>query len=146
MEPTEEGCRCPACNQYVKLYHRKITSSMAYGLILIFRENRKNDNQYIHLWNFFKSLNIPSAIMTGDIMKLRYWGLLERKNGEREDGSNRVGFYRITEKGKEFVNGNILVPKEAKVFNSKFFGFAGDKISIKQALKSKFNYEELMKV
>ena len=33
----EKGCRCPACDQHVKLYKRALSSGMARALILISR-------------------------------------------------------------------------------------------------------------
>jgi hypothetical protein len=137
----EEGTPCPCCRQLVKQYKRKLNSAMAYGLILVSRA--KADDGWVHIERYFKSLNIPSSIR-GDMSKLKFWGLLEAKEGEREDGSTRLGFYRITDKGRQFVNGQISVQERVKLFNQKFYGFDGDEITIKQALGSKFDYNELM--
>lgn len=135
---------CPCCKQSVKLYERKITSSMAYGLILLYRYFRLSPhNAYVHIENYFKELKIASSIR-GDMVKLKYWGLIERSFGIRSDGSFRNGYYRITEKGTQFVLGGFQVPRCVKLFNNKFYGFSEEMTTIKEALGDKFNYRELM--
>jgi hypothetical protein len=137
-----KGTHCPACNQSVKLYQRPLTSSMAYGLILLARENSAEDG-WIHIENYFKELNIPSSIR-GDISKLVNWKMLERFEGTREDGSNRVGVYRVTENGRRFVRGQLQVYSHILIYNNEFKGFTGNLVGIKEALGKKFNYNELM--
>lgn len=135
----QEGIECPCCRQYVKLYKRKLNSAMAYVLVMMDRA----PTGYFHVENWLKTQNTPASLR-GDFPKLHYWGLIEAKEATREDGSPRVGYYRITEKGRKFVHGLIEVPARAQLFNQKFYGYDGDPISIKQALGDKFNYEELM--
>lgn len=139
-EDMEKGTSCPCCGQFVKLYKRPLTSSMAYGLILMY----KLKLEWIHIEDYFKSLpHLPSSIR-GDVAKLKYWGLLEARMGLRPDGSKRNGYYRVTPKGKEFVEGKTVVPSHVKLYNNKFLGFDNDYVSIKQSLGKKFNYGELM--
>jgi hypothetical protein len=136
----KDGCTCPACGQFVKAYKRSITSAMAVGLILLY----KYSADFVHIENFFKSKNdLPSSIR-GDISKLCHWGLLEKKPGNREDGSTRNGYYRVTHKGELFVSGHIHVEKYAVLYNQRLLEVEGDYITIKDALGNKFNYEKLM--
>lgn len=140
----EEGINCPCCNQYVKLYKRKLNSSMAYGLIVITQKrNGINTSDWFNMEDYFKDLPVP-ATLRGDMPKLRHWGLLEKKPGHKEDGNKSVGLYRLTSAGKNFVDGLTTVSEKAKLYNQKFYGFDGDQINIKQALGNKFNYNELM--
>lgn len=141
----EHGTHCPVCTQYVKKYKRALTSSMAYALILINKNYEKNpSSEWLHVENYFKTLDIPPAIR-GDFSKLKYWGLLEYKAEKREDSSYRNGFYRITQLGRDFVRGLVNVASHIYLYNNKFYGFCEDEISIKEALKNRFNYEELVK-
>lgn len=139
----DKGQVCPCCKQFAKVYKRPMTSSMAYGLILLARVDRDEDDGWVHIENYFKSLSIPSSIR-GDITKLVNWGLLERFEGEREDGSNRVGLYRVTYKGVQFVRSEIEVYSHIIIYSNMFQGFSGEPIKIKEALGKKFNYDELM--
>ena len=141
-----EGTECPCCSQYVKMYKRTITSSMAYALILIYRYfETKPTEEYVHLTNYLNTLNIPGAVRnTGDISKLRYWGLIEEKPEQREDGSKRAGYWKITEFGRQFVRGEVGVKSHVKIYNSKSLGLVGEPIDIYQALTTKFDYKTLM--
>jgi len=143
-----EGLECPVCTQFVKIYKRKITSSMAYTLILMYRYFKKHRyEEWVHMNDYLNSIEgLPGAIRnTGDNAKLRYWGLLEEKPEVRNDGSKRAGYWRITELGKKFVEGEVTVQSHTKIFNSKTYGLIGETIGIKDALSNKFSYDELMK-
>lgn len=141
-----DGVECPCCTQFVKLYKRKITSSMAYALILIYRYFKNHpEKEYVHMNDYLNSIEgLPFAIKSGDNAKLRYWGLMEEKPEVRDDGSTRAGYWKITELGKQFVEGDTAVQSHAKVFNSKSYGLEGELITIQDALGNKFNYDELM--
>lgn len=143
-ENWEEGVECPCCKQYVKLWKRKLNSSMAHGLILISKKlNGVNTEDWFNMEDYFKELPVP-ATLRGDMPKLRHWGLLEKKDGVKEDGNKNVGLYKITNKGMLFVTGLITVPERSKLYNQKFYGHEGEFINIKTALGNKFNYGELM--
>lgn len=133
------GYRCPCCGQYVREYARKITSSMARVLIILYRNGNFD---YIHVENLLKSLN--KSHLRADFHKLRYWGLLKKKVENREDGSARNGFYQITTSGIWFVEEKITVQEKILIFNNEFKGFSGEQINIHQALGNKFSYKELM--
>lgn len=136
-----EGCECPACGQNVKLYERKITSAMAYGLILLIKSNKVG---YFHIEDYLKGEDCPSSIR-GDMSKLRYFGLIERQDSVREDGSSRAGFYKVTDKGRMFANNQVTVPEHVNIYNNIVYGYSENHIGIERALGSKFNYNELMK-
>lgn len=143
-----DGATCECCGRHTQLYVRQITSSMALGLIKLFTEGKvhENGNGYIHIERFFKDLIGVPASIRADIPKLRFWGLIQPEGKENEDGNPNSGLYKITEQGKLFVEGKILVPSHINVYNNKMYGFnvnAKD-INIKQALKNKFNYNLLM--
>jgi len=138
----KKGINCPCCGQYVKMYTRKVTSAMAYGLILLVKSKSED---YFHIENYLKEQNCPSSVR-GDISKLRYFKLIKKLEGIRDDGSKRVGYYKVTERGKDFVRGLITVPESVMIFNKKTYGFSENHINIHQALKNKFNYNELMNI
>jgi hypothetical protein len=139
----KEGTKCPCCGQSVKLYKRTITSAMAWGLIIFDKKSLTND--FYHAENIFKDVDgLPSSIR-GDFPKLRFWGLIEKYEGDRDDGSPRNGLYRITSKGKSFVRNRYSVPRHAYTYNNKLRKIEGDDITIKDALSNKFNYNQLMR-
>ena len=44
-----------------------------------------------------------AAAVRGDWAKLKFWGLIEEKPDVRDDGSPRVGYWRMTPLGRQFV-------------------------------------------
>jgi len=132
----EDGCKCPACSQYVKLYKRKITSAMAYGLVLLYNHIKETKPRPVHIEDFFKEKNCPSSVR-GDFAKLRWWGLIDRHD-------EKPGFYSLTPKGQFFVNGTVEVPRYCMIFNNKCYGFSNERTDIDRALGDEFSYSELM--
>lgn len=137
----EKGIKCPCCNQFVKRYKRKITGSMAASLILMKKENDKRPGEWVHLDKLLVRLRVPAS---KESAILRYWKLIENQKGKREDGSARVGFFRITQRGIDFVKAKIKVEKYAHCYNQSVLAFSDATVSISEALGSKFNYSELM--
>lgn len=139
-----KGVKCPCCNRHTQIYSRKITSSMAYGLILIYKDWVKGT--YTHIESLFKSTpNLPSSVR-GDVPKLRFWGLIEPRTEESEDGNPNSGFYRLTSAGIAFAENELKIESKILIYNNEMCGYAKDSelITIKQALKDKFNYNQLM--
>lgn len=139
------GAVCPLCRQLVKLYSREITSSMAYVLILLHR-HFQSDKNWLHVPSFLTNVStVGAAVRGGDWAKLRYWDLIEEKpKTERKDGSKRAGFYRMTEKGHQFVRGETKVPRAVLLYADKFLGFDEGEVSIQECLGKEFDYADLM--
>jgi len=144
---TQEGASCPCCGQLVKTYRRKIHSQMARCLILFFRKFERDfttSEGVFHSWpDFVREQNL-SPHQTADFAKLAYWGLIEKETGIREDGSGRVGFWRVTDYGKQFIHSGVGAYQYAIVFNGKRIRFEGGCVTIHHCLGEKFNYAELM--
>lgn len=139
------GCICPTCGQGCKLYKRKINSTMALALVLIYQHFRLHPrDQWLHVPAFLVKVKHDSTIAGGDAAKLRYWGVIEARPGERNDGSDRVGHYRITDVGRQFVEGKIAVPRYIYLYNQGLLRLSEEMTTIQQALGDKFSYTELM--
>ena len=70
--------------------------------------------------------------------------MIEAKKGEKADGNTHNGFYKVTEKGEQFVQKLITVPATATIYNNACIGFSEKQINVQEALKNKFNYDKLM--
>jgi len=136
----DKGVNCPCCSQFVKIYQRPITSSMALALIILYKEGPG----YHHWGNLIDKKGYSNCVNSGDKSKMVYWGLIEKKKGTRDDGSKRNGYYQITNRGKDFVEMKISVPEHAYIYNGKFLKFDDQLVSIQDSLSEKFNYKELM--
>jgi hypothetical protein len=129
-----DGCVCPACDQHVKVYRRKIHATMARQLIIMYRTA---GTDWFHLPTM-----LPEA-RGGDPVKLAYWGLIESDNRLREDGG-KAGYWRVTEFGRLFVQNRTEVREYAEVYNGQLLALTGSLVGIREALGSDFSYNELM--
>jgi len=146
-----DGTTCPCCQQFVKVYRRKITSSMARALIEL---NRHGIRIGTHTgWTHMPELLARRKLQRSDEAKLVHWGLMEPFRALRDDGSKRNGMYRITYLGHKFVQGALEVPKYVYIYNHSVQGFSdgtnghpNETVSIQECIGEKFNYRELMEM
>jgi hypothetical protein len=128
-----ESFNCPLCTQRCKIYARKINKTMAKALVTMFLAGA------VH-----KFVHAPSLEGdTHEVSQLAWWNLIEEDPERRGDGG-KAGFWKITERGREFLNKEVTLPKHAKVYNGIVYDFDGDLISIDDALGSPFHYNEMM--
>lgn len=138
-----EGMECPCCTQFVKMYRKAFPSIAARTLIAMSKAETDQDG-YVYVAPVVNSLKTKVGI-GGAATLSHFWGLIETRPGVREDGSKRVGWWRITPLGRLFLTNQMTVSKYARMFNGELYGMAGPQITISQALGNKFDYSELMK-
>ncbi len=129
----DKGVVCPGCGQFAKVYKRKINAGMAHSLIMMYQAAGTT-------WADVTKVTDRRSREEG---KLAYWGLVEEFTEGREDGG-RAGIWRVTERGRRFVHGEITVPGTAEVYNGRCLRVYGPETSIITALSDKFDYRELM--
>ena len=135
----EDGVDCPCCGQFAKIYKRKLNSSMARGLIVLVKLNRRDP---IHIPSVFTEYRVCAS---NDGALLRHWNLIEEIPGVRDDGSTRVGYYIVTDLGRKFAAGKVRVPAYAYIYNSDLLRLDDEEtVDIRGALGERFHYEELM--
>lgn len=124
------GAQCPCCTQFAKVYRRRLHNGMARALIHMYMFRDEHD-----------TFRITSHIITknGDTAKLRYWGLITD-----DGGAWKHGRWRVTRLGKDFVLGRTTVHSYVRIYDGKLLGVYGDRLSVRQALGTKFDYDELM--
>lgn len=136
-----KAAKCPCCTQTVKIYKRKIYSTMARGLIELYKLGLPQGGGYFHISDI-ESMRKSGG---GDFAKLVYWGLVEEAPAELAMPIQRTsGYWKITGKGAQFVEELITVPEYVEVFNKRALRISGKPIGIQDALGAGFNYSELM--
>ncbi len=149
-ERIRKGTVCPCCKQKAKIYPRKITSSTAYAIILIYRYFLSpSADPWLHVPSFLNSVGLKprvAAAIRGDWAKLEHWGMLEKRPGKRNDGSPRTGYHRITDVGRAFVERRLRVKKYIFFYNGMALAeqVSDELVDIDEALGNKFDYRELM--
>jgi hypothetical protein len=133
----DHGERCPCCTQFAKVYRRKIGSRQAWALITFYRRRALD-------WGYAPEVLPATASSQSDFSKLRYWGLIESSNEQRDDGGP-AGWWRVTSLGEQWVHVACAVPMYARVYDNRCLGLVGDPVTIRDALGTRFNYDDLMR-
>lgn len=136
----EKGVDCPCCNQFVKLYKRKLNSGMAKTLIRIYKESGDGE-KWIPVKEFLRQKKYHNG---HDWTLLKYWDLLIEKPKDENTQTKNSGFWKITEKGKSFVENKINLPDRVFIYNNRVLGFSDKEVNIKHCLGAKFNYNEIL--
>lgn len=132
----KEGVQCPCCDQFCKLYKRKLNSQMAMWLMWLVVEY-ENDVGWVDIRR--------SPVRGGDYAKLVHWGLIEQMPKPVGDTTRRTsGHWRPTAKGIAFVHLRVTVPEKVHLYANNVVGFSEKHCDIRDALGKKFNYYELM--
>lgn len=135
-----KAAKCPACTQTVKIYKRKIYTTMATSLINLYKLSPTLS--YHHISEIEANRNTGGG---GDFAKLVYWGLVQEAPKEMEiTGKRTSGFWKITEMGKAFVEDRLKVPEYMHVYNKRLLRTTGDRVGIRDVLGEGFDYKGLM--
>lgn len=147
----KKGATCPCCNQFVKCYRRPMNKSMAYVLLLMECYFRGDPvEEWLHVPSYIAEMvsDHPrrAAAVRGDWAKLKLWGLIEEKPDVRADGNPRVGYWKLTSLGRQFVKRQVKVPSHVYIYNGEALQrVVEDQITIDDALGTEFNYDEIMR-
>lgn len=145
LERRGRGVKCPCCGQYARVYKRRLNYAMAYGLYLVyeyFHLRARAPEPWLHVPRYLNGKGVVAR--GGDFAKLVHWGLLEAKEGERPDGSARIGYYRLTPEGVAFVENRSRVPTYLYFYDGEVLDRDDKTVSMPEALGDHFDYAELM--
>jgi len=131
-----EGAQCPCCDRFTKVYDRKLNSSMALALVLLYQHGK---GEWVHLFDFLQERKAQHS----DAAQLRHWGLIEESTEEGPNGSPRSGYYRLTLLGALFVERRASVARSIFVYNDEVRGRSEEVVTIVEALGTSFSYDEL---
>jgi predicted RNA-binding Zn-ribbon protein involved in translation (DUF1610 family) len=138
-----DGIICPCCGQLAKVYRRSITRSMAKVMYAMYAAGKADWHNLPLLMSTTPYLR-GSASQGGDWAKLVYWGLVERVEQERGDGSKRCGIARLTCEGIAFMERRTTVRRWAHVYDGECVGFAGPDVGILDVLPRDFEYRDIL--
>lgn len=133
---TDGGC-CPVCDRFGKQYKRPINKTMVDSLKWLY-ENGPNFE-----WVDVAHTAPKTVVGTNQLSILKHWGLIEQKPN-KDDAKKTSGIWRITIKGKEFVLGQITIPKYIITYNDILDRYEGNEVAIHE-ISQGFNYNEVMK-
>lgn len=137
----EKGHNCGECGRFLKVYHRRLSRSMARSLIRLYRLHQAYpDKRWFHV----KQFDREGA--RGEFGVLQCWGLVvEAANSDKDKKTS--GMWAVTEQGVRFVNLQEQVPQYVMLkWGSEHLGFSGPVVDAKKCLEhgNRFSYSELM--
>jgi hypothetical protein len=137
----DKGEDCHECGRRLKTYHRRLSRSMARGLLRLHRlELTYPERKYFHVKLFDKEG------ARGEFGVLSSWGFTHEQPNETF-GKKSSGHWCLTDFGRRFILLQEKVPQYVILkWGSELLGFSGSMVDVRQCLQhgNKFNYEELM--
>lgn len=117
---------CPHCSQ--PIMEHKHTFSNAIAELFLAVAMSYGEEQPFHLQ---RDISLTKN-QYNNFQKLKYWGVIEK---HFEDGARRGGYWHLTEKARDVLNGEP-VPKWVKTFNNRVVEKSEQEIFLTQAVGS----------
>lgn len=152
---TVKGAICPCCDQFAKVYRRKLNSGIAVALIALYRLSLRQristevDQPYYHVNEIATELHamkFRNQMAAAQIPLARFWCLVEEELNANTSKS-QSGKWRFTSAGWDFLRrrGNkSTIAKYVLLYNNQALGYAGPDVTIDNCLGQHFNYQDLM--
>ena len=144
---------CQSCGAVHIKRRRSLNSTMARQLMALYRffnnpkfyrnlqvHMRDDSGLWVHASHYLTHLR-----MERECLKLRYWGFIEERFSEKEDGNPHYGYIRITRAGMDFCERKIKAYKFIITENqgNGFVGFiSGETVDIIDAGQNNFDYNK----
>jgi len=133
----DEGMDCPCCDQFVKVYKRRIHSTMAKHLIQFYQHIRGTLYWSAHVRDFIDG-------HPGDFAKLAHWGLILSRGHTGAEDKKHSGEWYMSSEGKKFAEGHLVVPEFAYIYAGTKLRLEGRAVDIRDCLGKKYSYREVM--
>lgn len=124
--------QCPTCGHKVTVYERKLYGRQIKTLKVL---REAGSVEYHHLPSLQPNKD------GGDPAKLRFWDLIEQMPGKRIDGG-QPGWWRITQKGRIFLDGVLAVPASVFIADNKVVRWSERMVRVQEATDGIFDLRE----
>jgi len=131
------GAYCPCCNQFAKEYKRKLNSSIAACLVILYKMDQ---SKFHHVGTILAEKGMTTV--GRDFALLKHWGLVEEQVNTLTE-KRSAGYWKITDAGIAFASGMTRLPAYKYIYNNEVTGESVEDLNIGGALANRFNYGEL---
>ena len=131
----EKPTACPCCGLKVYLTPKSFTGKFCRILLQFYRKDQDAPGSY---WHYHTDIEGPMDIRGTAYSFLAFWDVIEPSPTE-------MGFWRITELGREFLLGRTSIPKYAMTFNRHRIRYQGAQVTISECWPKKFDYDLLVR-
>ncbi len=152
------GIRCLMCTQSVGLYRRRIGHLNAVFLAFLAKLTMEHPRgqKWFHKNEIFAKYS--ASLPGGDYTWLTHLGLAipaAEKHKNELPTKRRSGYWQITSFGKQFVSGEVTIPKYFWTYNGRIETYkrgphrgehmlSVEQVSIQDCFKRSFDYSEMM--
>lgn len=124
------GC-CPLCGKFGKIYKTKLGAGLTLALKWIADHGGQDG------WVDVQVKGPRWMLRSKTYPLLTHWNFLESRQ-------HRSGEWRITDRGRDFINGQILAPLAVFIYDNKKVAVSEETITFRESLELKFDFDELM--
>lgn len=132
----EEGCQCPACGRFYKVYSRPLYIQQALWLIeLLLRYERTQE------WVHVSTLRSQG----GDYAKLKHWDLIEQEPENDDETKTSAGLWKPRPNAWRLVkHGHRVISHVALGPGDDLLGFEGYYLTIGEVLGNHFDIRAII--
>jgi hypothetical protein len=135
---------CSLCKQSVHINKDKQTDSSTINLLnLYYLTKTYPTTEYFKSSQFCKGRN-----GAGRFAALRHHNIIEEakaNNDNTNEGQKKnSGMWKLTDKGIQYCEGKVKIPKYILTYNRQFIGTDGELMGVEEFLKEPFHYKETM--
>lgn len=138
---SKEGANCPCCGRFSKVYKRTINRSIAQSLRWMYQFAKDSG---VDAWAYMREQAPQQSIRANEYTKLLSWGLAEKMPSEPNSKKKSTGMYRITQKGIDFVEHRVSVPKYVFINKNEVLYVSEELTDFTSCLGEYFDYQDLM--
>jgi hypothetical protein len=119
---------CPHCGAKMYQYWHKLTPILVRALISFRKAVINHDRNMIH---------VPDEVTLSkqeynNFQKLRFHALVAKY---KEGGDHKAGYWLLTHRGNQFLNGEIQVPYAVLTYRNQVIGHGGDLVTVGEVMK-----------
>jgi hypothetical protein len=134
----DDGIACPCCDQFCKVYKRKLNANMVRGLLWLYKTAGETSD-----WLYVPGQQPSWLAKSRELPKCRHWRLAEQRDND-DTAKKDSGYWRVTSDGCDFAERRMRVPSHCHLYDNEIVGWSDTKVTIEEALGEKFSYAELM--
>lgn len=134
---------CPCCERRARINKLKVHSTLAAMLMNLARVSNAIAGD-LTSWVHVEAFRLSYASSGNDFCICKHWGLVEAREAGPDEDKKGSGYYRLTELGAQFVQGEARIPKYVFVFDNKTLNESVETVGIDDCLNNKFSFSELL--
>lgn len=137
---TGDQVPCPCCGQKAQIHPWTFSTKLAFAIYELYRIDQADPGVQVHLHR--EVINPNPKRTNRSANQLHHWKLIKQANPQ-VPGKARDGLWIITNRGRQFVEGKVRIPKSIKIYDKGLMEESEETVSFLEALEIPFSYREV---